>query len=97
MSRKQDIRNAVLGKLNCGYLDIGSSAGYEEEFDYICELVEKDIPKRPLKEHGGIWCPHCKALFQTVKSPYGPGPAFTTHCESCGQKLDWGLDDAKEN
>ena len=62
----------------------------KDEINYIIKLLEKDIPKKPVIEHGGIWCPHCKTLFNTVKTPYGNAPVMASYCENCGQRLDWG-------
>lgn len=46
--------------------------------------LEKQIPKKPLKEYGGAYrCPNCQMKH------FNPEWVGTKYCD-CGQALDWG-------
>lgn len=46
--------------------------------------LEKQIPKKPLKEYGGAYrCPNCQMKH------FDPEWVGTKYCD-CGQALDWG-------
>lgn len=48
------------------------------------QALEKQIPKKPLKEYGGAYrCPNCQMKH------FDPEWVGTKHCD-CGQALDWG-------
>lgn len=55
----------------------------------ICEALDKQIPKKPIKNYAMVnlyYCPTCGAWFT--------GRSKTHHC-ICGQNLDWSDDDDK--
>lgn len=48
-----------------------------------CKALEKQIPKKPIKEYGGAnRCPNCQMKH------LNPDWRGTKHCD-CGQALDW--------
>lgn len=55
----------------------------------ICEALDKQIPKKPIKNYAMVnlyYCPTCGAWFT--------GRSKTHHCV-CGQTFDWSEDDDK--
>lgn len=55
-----------------------------EALGIIENAIEKQIPKKPLKEYGGAYrCPNCQMKH------FNPEWGGTKYCE-CGQALDWG-------
>lgn len=41
MTSKEDLRKTILGQIEDGYLDLSSSAGYDNEFEYIKQLISE--------------------------------------------------------
>lgn len=66
----------------------------DENLDILEELVEKSIPKKPIKLHDGrrSKCPNCESQLPFKKN------AIKKHmprlyCDRCGQRIDWSEDD----
>lgn len=89
---------AVIGKRIC-YMLLGCMDGECKHSDekpcavqMAIEVLDKQIPKKPLFEGDGYWngelvydtwvCPNCDAEFETETDKYN-------YCPSCGQKIDW--------
>lgn len=49
----------------------------QEDLRIIKEALEKQIPKKPIKELNETVCPNCKTLVGSL------------YCRCCGQSLDW--------
>lgn len=65
------------------------------------ESMEKQIPKKPIKEWDRIkgdiidyrfHCPVCKTEICSIRSNVAIGHK-QKHCEICGQKLDWSVEE----
>lgn len=71
-----------------------------EDADRIIEALEKQIPKKPYLEGDGyadgamvydVWrCPNCDRAYEVDSDDYD-------YCPNCGQKLDWGNKDDRED
>lgn len=57
---------------------------FVEALETAKQALEKQIPKKPLKEYGGAYrCPNCQMKH------FNPEWVGTKYCD-CGQALDWG-------
>ena len=55
--------------------------------------LEKQVAKKPSKDEFDRYiCPDCGWIVYTDEY----GGRYLTHCENCGQKLDWSDEDDKE-
>lgn len=65
--------------------------------EYAVELLEKQFPKKPIREIEGnrINCPHCGVAVSSYHSAAYDGKSkfeFMFHydfCPSCGQSINW--------
>ncbi len=67
-----------------------SDFGYKTKgaYEVSIKALEKQIPKKPIP--GGLYsCPNCEKLLG-----YGAFEPKGLYCKNCGQKLDWGDEDA---
>lgn len=68
----------------------------EEDFAYLKECVEKQQAKKPCDVDDGwgmrsLSCPNCNnSVINYYNRKINP-----PHCMMCGQKLDWGKEDAE--
>lgn len=59
---------------------------FVEALETAKQALEKQIPKKPLKAHGGAYrCPNCQMKH------FNPDWIGTKYCD-CGQALDWSDD-----
>lgn len=72
---------------------------FKESIDIAIKCVKKQIPKKPYYEGDGYadgnlvydyaTCPICSHAFE-----YGINDWESDYCSECGQRLDWGNEDA---
>lgn len=62
----------------------------KEALHVAIEALENQIPKRPITYPGTnrADCPQCGNTVRGIKEPFG------NYCSKCGQKLDWGENNA---
>lgn len=81
----------VLIENNYEGLGKSDSKEFAETMDLAVEALEKQIPKKPIY-HGKCFatnytCPVCGRLYWGKEY-------IGNHCDSCGQKLDWEVDNS---
>lgn len=66
---------------------------YQDDLDYIKELIDKEIPMKPRKINDswgsgmvGFTCDNCGVVH---RAPYGFYQAEVKRCNDCGHKIDW--------
>lgn len=87
MTNKEVKNNFVQNLAENAYINMCSA----EEMKIAIEALEKQIPKKPLKQEFyfldfRLVCPECKKSIVNVwnKAEYKPN-----YCHYCGQALDW--------
>lgn len=87
MTNKEVKNNFVQNLAENAYINMCSA----EEMKIAIEALEKQIPKKPLKQECDFFdfnlvCPECKNRIVNVwnKREYKPN-----YCHYCGQALDW--------
>lgn len=87
MTNKEVKNNFVQNLAENAYINMCSA----EEMKIAIEALEKQIPKKPLKQECDFFdfnlvCPECKNYIVNVwnKREYKPN-----YCHYCGQALDW--------
>ena len=86
---KNEELHEIIKNIRRGGLSKGGALGHHSGInDEIADLLEKQIPKKPLEEHffGIGKCPNCNAAFLDKSTKY---------CGNCGQALDWSDEDEK--
>lgn len=64
----------------------------QKAFEMAIEALEKQIPKEPEKVGDFLYCPICDGFIGHVvecKEEHYQ----VSHCNGCGQKIDWSKDD----
>lgn len=82
----QELHGAFSFLMNCTVTEAGMT---------LDECAEKQIPKKPYilpinKEEHFDYCPNCKTDGHLVASS-------SNYCDKCGQRLDWGNEDAESS
>ena len=79
---------------------LASGKTYDEAYqagDMAIKALEKQIPKKPIEDntsYSGYKCPACNDNIYQLRSH---NIYKTPNCIFCGQKLDWGNEDEKED
>lgn len=87
MNKYQDALEELsypLDDSSCGGCKCGESDCHCKKrtaVETLQELVDKDIPKKPLEDIKLYYCPTCKSLLNYSEFKQ-------SHCP-CGQRLDW--------
>ena len=61
-------------------------------YDLAIEVLEKQIPKKPLHMHKNYYCPICKKDGRILWDDAVPND-MDKYCGKCGQAIDWSDDE----
>ena len=91
---KNEELHEIIKNIRRGGLSKGGALGHHSGInDEIADLLEKQIPKKAIKdEYNYNCCPNCGWI---VSYDEGWGEKYVPHCENCGQALDWSDEDEK--
>lgn len=77
--------------------DLDENYNYVEDEKKVIELLEKAIPKKPIRigtYKEDVLCPTCKSDYTWLSKTVGweREMVMFPHCAKCSQAIDWGKD-----
>lgn len=84
----EEAKEYILQNYFDGDENVTASSGDEEIEALKCAVgaLEKQIPKKPISEERGNYCPFCS--HEQIDDAEDVN-VYYPHCFNCGQKLDW--------
>lgn len=90
IKREKEIDSAIFMKIKDIAIENGIKTEYLLNEKAIINALEKQIPKRPIKdEYNFLHCPHCNYDDFALMHDSSFADRYN-HCHHCGQRLDWG-------